>query len=281
MGTVSPLKLDRQNSVALYVQIADRLAKEIAQKKYKVFERLPTEHELMERLGVSRVTVRQAIAQLVRQGLAVSKQGKGSFVAGPVVHHELEQLRGFYDTLVGQGHLPQTELLEFEPVPTPEAVEVLLGAPHPKAISLKRLYSLDNRPFAMVRAWLPIAAQRVSWDEAARHPLYAILQNLLGYVVVRAELSIVARLADAEEAERLELEPASPVLVMERTSFSKDGKALEVSHFSIRPENYRFRLSVQGPLAITRQIQEMAAPGPSRTPHPAASTATKRKRKRN
>jgi len=265
MGTLRPLKLNRQNSVALYVQIADRLAKEIAQKKYKVFERLPTEHELVERLGVSRVTVRQAIAQLVRQGLAVSKQGKGTFVAGPVVHHELEELKGFYDTLVSQGHMPQTRLLSFEPMQTPEEIEPLMVTPERQAMHLKRLYSLDDRPFALVRAWLPIAAQRVSWDEAARHPLYAILQNLLGYQVVRAEVSIVARLADDEEAQLLELAPASPVLVMERASTSKDGKTLEVSRFSIRPENYRFRLSVQGPLAITSQIQEMAAPGASRT----------------
>ncbi|MBU1360566.1 MAG: GntR family transcriptional regulator [Gammaproteobacteria bacterium] len=280
MAAANPSKLNRHHSVALYVQIADRLAKEIAEKRYKVFERLPTEHELMARLGVSRITVRQAIARLVSQGLVVSKQGKGTFVAGPVVHHELEELKGFYDTLVGQGHTPQTQLLAFGPLPAPPDIEQLLGAPQPSAMFLKRLYSLEGRPFAMVRAWLPSAAQSVSWDDAVRHPLYAILRDLLGLPVARAEVGIVARQADDEEARLLELEPSSPVLVMERMSLSKDGRALEISRFSIRPENYRFRLSVQGPLAITSQIQETTA-SPRRAAPPAASAPRQRKPKEN
>lgn len=270
------MKIERESSVPLYVQIADRLARDIAEGRYKAFERLPTEHELMERYRVSRITVRQAIAQLIRQGLAVSKQGKGTFVAGPVVQHELEELKGFYDTLVGQGHTPQTRLLEFGPAQTPANIELLLGAAGQKAVYLKRVYSLQGRPFALARAWLPPAAQRVSWDEAARNPLYAILQNLLGFKVVRAEVSIVARQADPEESELLALQPASPVLVMERASYSNAGEVLEVSRFSIRPENYRFRLSVQGPLAITRQIQELTAPGRARKP---SAKAPKRTRK--
>ena len=134
----------------------------------------------MKRFGVSRVTVRQAIARLTREGLAVSKQGKGSFVAGPVVQHELESLRGFYDTLVAQGHAPQTDLLAFGPARTPADIGQLLRTGGQQAVYLKRIYSLHRRPFALARAWLPPVAHRVTWDEAARNPLYAILQNLLG-----------------------------------------------------------------------------------------------------
>jgi GntR family transcriptional regulator len=252
------MRLNRQSSVALYMQIADSLAQDIASMRLKAFDRLPTESELMKRFGVSRVTVRQAIARLTREGLAVSKQGKGSFVAGPVVQHELEELRGFYDTLVAQGHAPQTDLLAFGPARTPADVGRLLRTGGQQAVYLKRIYSLHRRPFALARAWLPPEAQRVTWGEAVRNPLYAILQHLLGFRVVRAEVGIVARQADAEELELLALQARSPVLVMERTSYSRAGDVLEVSRFSVRPENYRFHLSVEGPLAITRQIQEVA-----------------------
>lgn len=270
------MKIRRESNITLYMQIADRLAREITSGRYKAFQRLPTEHDLMARYRVSRITVRQAIAQLIRQELVVSKQGKGTFVAGPVVQHALEELKGFYDTLIGQGHAPQTQLLEFGPKETPADIGLLLGASVKHAVYLKRIYSLQGRPFALARAWLPPAAQRVAWDEATLNPLYAILQNLLSLKVERAEVSIIARQAETEESDLLKLKPASPLLVMERTSYSHAGEALEISRFSILPEHYRFRLSVQGPLAITRQIQEVPARVRSRK-LPAKST----KRTRN
>lgn len=256
--------LRRQSSVALYLQIAAVLARDIAAQRYKPHGRLPTERQLMQRHGVSRITVRQAIARLVLQGLAVSKQGKGSFVAGPVVQHELQALQGFYDTLVVQGHEPKTRLLDFGPRAAPEDLALLLGGKGERqAVYLARSYFMRERPFALARAWLTPAARGVSWEDAERHPLYAILQSLLGLKVARAELGIIARGADAEEAARLGVKRGSPVLVMERTSYAARGDALEISRFSIRPESYRFRLGVQGPLAITRQI-ERVSPGARR-----------------
>jgi GntR family transcriptional regulator len=251
--------LRRQSSVALYLQIAAALARDIAQQRYKPLDRLPTERQLMKRHGVSRITVRQAVERLVSQGLAVSKQGKGSFVAGPVVQHELQALQGFYDALVGQGQEPKTRLLDFGPRAAPPDAAELLGAKGEReAVYLARSYSMRERPFAHARAWLAPAARGVSWEDAERHPLYAILQNLLGLKVTRAEVGIIARGADPEEAARLGLNSGSPVLVMERVSYGARGEALEKSRFSIRPESYRFKLSVQGPLAITRQIERVA-----------------------
>jgi GntR family transcriptional regulator len=251
------MKIKRESSVALYVQIAERLAQDIANGLYGLSERLPTEHELMERYDVSRVTVRQAITQLMRQGLVVSKQGKGTFVAGPVVEHGLEELKGFYDTLVSRGHAPETKLLIFGPMQAPHEAQEKLGEGAAPLIHLVRVYLLHGQPFALVRAWLPSSAQRVSWEEAERHPIYAILQTLLGMKVARADMNIVAHGADAEEAEILDLEPANPVLMMERTSYSNNGQALEFSRFSIRPENYRFCITAQGPLSVTTQIQKV------------------------
>lgn len=256
------MKIERDSSVALYVQIADKLSKDIADGCYRPFQRLPSEQALMERFGVSRVTVRQAIGLLARQGLVSAKQGKGTFVGGPVVRHELADLRGFYDELVRSGNPPQTRLLRFEPVEADPHIDVLLQAGSGETMFLKRLYLLEGHPFALARAWLPPVAKRVSWSQAETHPLYSILEDLLDQPVTHAEVSIIARAADPEEADLLKLPAGSPVLVMQRASYSPEGKGLEYSQFTVRPENYRFCLSVQGPLAITRQIQEVAPPVP-------------------
>ena len=258
------MKIDRNRAAPLYEQIADLLATQIAKGRYKPFQRLPSEQECMQRWGVSRVTVRQAVALLQRRGVVEVRHGKGSFVAGPVVHHELEELRGFYDTLVTEGLDPTTRLLGFEPKAAPEGIAEALRAAGRPAMQLTRLYSLHEQPFALARAWLPPEAARVSWDEAATHPLYALLQQLLEMQVKRADVGIVACSADADESRLLDVAPGSPVLVMERVSYGADERALECSRFTIRPENYRFCLSVHGPLAITRQIREIrpAAPAP-------------------
>lgn len=252
------MKIERDSSIALYVQIAEKLAKDIVGNRYKPFERLPSEQELMERYGVSRVTVRQAIGVLRKQGVVSAKQGKGTFVGAPVVQHELADLRGFYDALVRSGNPPQTRLLKFEPVKPDARIEVLFNASAGHAMYLERLYLLKAHPFALARAWLPPIAKKISWDEAEANPLYSILENLLHLRVTNADVSIIARTADANEARLLELPAKSPVLVMQRASYSPEGHGLEYSQFTVRPENYRFCLSVQGPLAITRQIQEVA-----------------------
>ncbi len=258
------MDIERKSSVALYVQIAGRVAQDIRRRRYRPFERLPSEQRLVARYRVSRVTVRQALALLRRQGLVIAKQGKGTFVAGPVMRHELEGLRGFYDALVGQGLSPQTRLLEYRPGTAPKEVAARLGADGNEPVHLKRLYSVEGHPFALIDAWLAPGARKASWEEAERHPIYSILENLLRAPVARAEVSIFARGADAEETRLLELPEASAVLVMERVSYGKAGRALECSRFSIRPENYRFGLEVHGPLAITRMIREVARAQPER-----------------
>lgn len=255
------MQIDRNSSVALYEQVANLLAAEIASGRRRAFDRLPSEQECMKMLGVSRVTVRQAIGLLEKRGVVEVRQGKGTYVAGPVVQHELEELRGFYDALVTEGLSPTTRLLAFEPQTPPAEVAATLQSGEAPAIRLKRLYELHGQPFALARAWLPPGASRVAWEDAATHPLYSILQKLLGLRVERADVGIIARAVDDEESRLLALPPSSPVLIMERVSYGSDGRALECSCFTIRPENYRFTLSVRGPLAITRKIREVAPAG--------------------
>lgn len=254
--------VSRDSSVALYVQIADRVARDITRQRLPAFARLPSEYALTQQYGVSRVTVRQAIGLLVRQGLVVVKQGKGTFVAGPVMQHKLEDLKGFYDALVVQGHMPETQLLEFRPMQAPAGVAARLGTGCRKPVHLRRRYSLQGYPFALVDAWLIPAAAEVSWEAAEHHPIYSILEHLLDMSVARAEVGILARQADARETKLLELPRNSPILMMERVSYSAGELALEFSRFSIRPENYRFSVGVEGRLAITRMIQQAGGENP-------------------
>ena len=119
--------LERSSPLALYQQMAVRLEDDIGQGPLRPFQKLPSEVELMAQYGVSRVTVRQAVDLLVRRGLAVRRQGKGTFIRGPTLNHELHELRGIYETLQSTGLSLHTKLIEFSAQSPPDRVRKLLG----------------------------------------------------------------------------------------------------------------------------------------------------------
>lgn len=243
-------QLERDSHVSLYLQIAERLKREILSNVYRASGRMPSEKSLTERFRVSRVTVRLAIGHLLNEGLVVRKQGKGTFIAGAHVRHDLQDLRGFYDVLVSQGLEPETTLLKFEPAVPPPEVADALGAGKSRRVFLKRLYRLDGVPIALAQTWLPLAARTVSWAEAEVHPSFSILQQLLRLPVARADIAIRGQRAGAELARALKLKPSSPILLLERRSFGPAGEPREFTWFAVNSETYEFTLHAEGPLAL-------------------------------
>jgi GntR family transcriptional regulator len=247
--------LRRESHVSLYAQIADLLRRDITSGVYPPLSKLPSEPMLVRRLGVSRVTVRLAIDLLIKQGLVIRKQGKGTFVAGSTVRHELQELRGFYDVMVAQGLRPQTRLLKFELKAPPPEVVAQLGTAEPALMFLQRSYSLEGAPIGLASTWLPADARQISWQQAEIHPSYAILQDLLGMPIARADVAIRGRLAGRPLGRMLNLPSKSAVLVLERISYGAGGAPLESTSFVVNSESYEFTLSVQGPLPINARLR--------------------------
>jgi DNA-binding GntR family transcriptional regulator len=251
--------LNRESATALYVQIADLLRSDIDAGAFATDSKLPGENELTRRFGVSRVTVRQAIAQLLTDGYVVSKQGKGTFVSRQKFLHDLKPMRGFYDALVAQGVEPKTKLLEFGPASPPECVKEAFGSPENDCFQLKRLYLVDDEPIALVVSYLPPEASGLTWEQVNRNPIYVLLESLLEMPVAKAEIRIRARTAGTSVGQVLGLTSRAALLVMERESFGSNGKLREHTTFYIRPENYEFTLSVQGPLPVGSSIKNINA----------------------
>jgi GntR family transcriptional regulator len=249
--------LNRDSATALYVQIADRLRTQIDEGTFATDSKLPAESELTRRFDVSRVTVRQAIAQLLAEGYVVSKQGKGTFVSRNKFVHDLKPMRGFYDALVAQGVEPKTKLLEFGPVATPVAIRQAFGEGEGDCFRLKRLYLVDGEPIALVVSYLPPQASGLTWEQANRNPIYVLLESLLSMPVTKADIHIRARSAGTSIGQALGLPPRAALLVMDRESFGGNGVLRERTSFYIRPENYEFTLSVQGPLPVGSSIKNV------------------------
>lgn len=244
--------LESASPEPLYGQLANRLAADISSGRLAPGEQLPTEGALMEQYGVSRVTVRQAMQLLARNGQVVSRRGKGSFVARTPLHQDLSSLQGFYDALRSQGIEPQTELLEFSPsAGRVDSLPQGLDLP----VRLRRLYKVDGEAFAVVEAFLPAAAASLGSARAEHLTVYDILRQFLGLRIGRAEVAIQCARPSGKVARELGITPRGHVLLMQRTSYTVVGAPCEHMRISIVPERYTFRMSVPGPMELARAIQ--------------------------
>lgn len=248
---VQPLARDSEKP--LYQQIAERIAQQISSGRLFPGTRLPAEPQMMAAYRVSRVTVRQAIALLARNGQVVARRGKGTYVSSPMMQHDLGVLRGFHDALTEQGLDPQTELLEFSPSAGRSDAARPPGLDLP--VRLKRRYLLEGRPFAIVEAWLPAAAASLGEASAARLTVYEIVGQFLGEKVAAADLAIRCEPAAPAIARELGLAKGSTVLVMERRSATHAGRVLEFMRIHIVPERYEFRLRLPGLLEIASSLR--------------------------
>ncbi len=243
-------------SPVLYQRIADELAGEIRAKRLAPFAKLPSEAELVERFGVSRVTVRQALRKLAQAGLVISRQGKGVFVAGAVVNQELTALRGFYDNLVMQGHDPASTVLAFECRRSSASAPELKRLEH-DIYRFRRLWHVGDLPLAVVDASIPGAGKEVTREDVERLPVYSIVREVIGREVVRASVQVRAARCAPDITKLLNIAPGATILEMERTSYDRQGLAVELTRFSVPAELFAFQMEVAGPLQIASSIKRM------------------------
>ena len=249
------MRLRRDGPVAMHRQLAQQLRQAIAGGGYRPGDRLPTEPELAARHDVSRITARQAVMQLVREGLVVRRQGKGSFVAEPPVHHDLVDLHGIYDELVARGVNPTTELLDYAELAPPANVAERLRSGTRKVLHYKRLYLRRGEPFAVSWAWLSPAVPKVPRELVAAHTTYHLFETFMHLKIRHADLSVRARAASPELRKLLRLRAQAPVIALERVSYLADGKPAEFTLYCANAENYEFALRIRGKIPITTSMQ--------------------------
>jgi GntR family transcriptional regulator len=252
------MKLRRDSHVAMHRQLAQQLREAIGAGKLRPGDRLPTEPELAASHRVSRITARQAVMQLVREGLVVRRQGKGSFVAEPPVHHDLVDLRGIYDELVARGVNPATELLDYAEIVAPPNVAERLRSGNRKVLHYKRLYLRRGEPFAVSWAYLSPAVPKMPREIVSAHTTYHLFETLMHLKISHAELSVRARAPTAELKKRLRLRRGTPVIALERVSYLADGSPAEFTLYCANADNYEFALRLRGKVPITPALQVLA-----------------------
>jgi GntR family transcriptional regulator len=237
------MTLDRDNATALYAQIAELLKQEIAAGAYEPSGRLPSEQELVQRFGVSRVTVRLALGALEEQRLVERKQGKGTYARGKRIRHGLDTLVSFHQTLKNMGLAARIRFIRQQREALPPALRSNWSEDSNECLAVTRLHLVDGEPIALGSSQLPLALEGCDWQARDLPPIYLLIESRLQLTIARADIAVRAAAADALTAEHLQIPLHAPVLVMERHSFASDGRCCDHTWFHIRPERYEFVLS--------------------------------------
>jgi GntR family transcriptional regulator len=207
-----------------YQQIADELRAVVDRGEYGTGRLLPSEAELSNRFGASRVTVRRALEVLRDEGLVDSRQGFGWFVAADPVRQSLGRLGTIESQLAAEGVTSERRVLDFRFIKAPARVRQLLGVE--TVLRVRRLNLADGEPFALVTVWCPEQyGAELSRADVERAPFY----ELMGVALGGAVQTIGAAAATAAEAELLGILEGSPVLRCERVTRSIDDEPVLVS----------------------------------------------------
>ncbi|MET3120512.1 GntR family transcriptional regulator [Oxalobacteraceae bacterium GrIS 2.11] len=214
----------------LYQQIKALITQSLQAGEWKPGELIPSEIDLAVRFKVSQGTVRKAIDELSAENVVVRRQGKGTFVA---THHEARSQFRFLRLKPDQGiqQYPTSRFIEVKRIRAPSEIAKLLEVKIGDAvIFIRRVQSFDGVPTILEELWLPGAIFKGLTAEllnAYKGPMYALFETEFGTHMIRASEHLRAVAADQLAAELLQIEIATPLLNVERISYTYGDKPVE------------------------------------------------------
>jgi GntR family transcriptional regulator len=236
-----------------YYQLKERLRERIRSGEWPPGTPIPSERELCEQYGISRMTVRQSLTELVNEGLLYRQQGRGTFVGRPRIAQQLLRLTGFTEDMRAREQRPGATVLAAELWPTDErAAEVLRVKPGQPVFRLRRLRSADAEPLAVETSVVAFfGCERLLEEDFGSHSLYRILETKYDLPLLEAEQEVEAGLASDEDAALLQVAVGSPILLTRRITYTDHRRPVEYATSTYRGDKYTF---------YTRMVRDGAGP---------------------
>jgi GntR family transcriptional regulator len=231
----------------LYRQIEDALRDRIRSGALRPGAQIAPEPELMAQYGVSRATVRQALAGLIAEGLLEIRRGLGTYVTAPRFEHTIGGFYSFSREIERHGLHPATEVLDLRTQPSGDVVAESLGVPvGTPVVALRRLRLAGPDPLVVETSHLPSARfpglETVDFSQVR---LYDTLLNRYGCRPTRARETFEPILLSAEEATLLDQRRGEPALRVERIAFDQDDVPIEFCRSTVRGDRYRYSVELR------------------------------------
>lgn len=227
----------------LYAQLKNLIKFRIASGQLKAHDLLPGERRLMHDYGLSRTTVRQALSELVSEGVLYRRHGKGTFVAPRRLEQNLATLMGFAEELHARGINPQVRVLTASMCQAPPEAASHLGLPPGEEVAfIERLISVDGEPLFVDRTYLvaPVGPSVLGAD-LAKEPIYTVVEHL-GYPIREGTQTIAAVSLTDAESRLLQVRRGSPALLIRRITYVQAvSSPIEYTEALYRADRYQYQ----------------------------------------
>jgi len=236
--------INDKNQSPKYIQLRDILRSRIEEGVYPPGTAIPSESELVEEFGIHRLTVRNAINSLTLEGQLKPVQGKGVFVVGKRIRHELDSMSGFRQKIREQGGEPSVKMLT--KIVRPAGVKyakILEIEPDDDIFYMRRLYYINGEPYSIEDVYTPKALlPDLEYMDLEVFSLFDIME-FHGHTYDHGWQTLTAYWLDAKDARWLKISPATPVLMFECVTRNKAGKVIEYNQSFTRSEKAAFSVS--------------------------------------
>ncbi|WP_280152043.1 GntR family transcriptional regulator [Piscinibacter sp. XHJ-5] len=230
----------------LHAQIKNTLRARILDGSCAPLSQLPSESELGASFGVSRITVRQAMADLQREGLIYTLQGKGSFVSRPKAFQNVSSLMGFAESMSAMGHEVVNQLLDLRFIAADAQVAQRLQMAEGAAVTeIRRVRLLDREPVSLELTYVPAPlGRKLAQADLLTRDIFLIIENECALPLGHADLKIDATLADAQMAAALRIGEGAPVMRIERLTHDTHHRPIDFEFLYFRADTFQYRLRV-------------------------------------
>lgn len=240
-----PVNGAEQPAVPLHIQVRETIRRQV--KEGALIDktgRLMTEAELGRHFGVSRITIRNAIAPLVSEGMFARERGRGTFLRSNQPENWVGKLMGFSETIRDAGYQAGAKVLQ-QGMTNRHDSEVREQLQERAVWQLKRLRLADDTPIAIEHAFYPPdIGLELEKRDLTSIIMYRVFEEELGHSIREAKQTIGASLADATSAKLLGVKSGGPLLAIERLTLGTEGRPLELLRSVYLPDYFRLSISL-------------------------------------
>jgi GntR family transcriptional regulator len=231
--------IDKNSPIPVYYQLKEDIKKKIANGVWKVGQCIDSERELSETYGVSRMTIRQALGELVQEGILIREKGKGTFVCEPKVKQK--DMMSFSNIIRKLGGNLDTEVLGFEIIDTPEDMQEIFS--FDKLYRIDRMRIVDGENIANEIVYIPCDYCGYMDEDLLKGSLFEILEGF-GYTIDYSQSSIKAVVMDDYYKKLFKVDKNVPLLNIYSKTITKNGKILFVEESIYRSDKFLLEVDI-------------------------------------
>ncbi len=237
--------LTLDSTIPLYVQLSDLFRRRIARGDWPVGMRIPSLEQLMESFGVSRMTLRQAIDVLQREGLLTAERGRGTFVSATPGPHRWLKVETTLADLARVYRDTQPTILEIQPTSAPPPLEPGDGRPADAYMQMRRVHAHDGRPYNVISIFMARDVFDLAPERFRAETVVSVMQELPQVQIAHARQRLTISSADVEVAGLLGIPINSPVAEVRRVFNDPSGRVVYLGLITYRGDFVRLEMDLK------------------------------------